>query len=204
MTPEEKRAFLEQKHQHYLSKRQVYIEAARVYRAAHPVTDLQKQHRSESHKKRTASMTPEEKDRKREKQKAYDKDRRKGLVLTAEEKNKRNEYMRLRRLTKKEVVAAETAETNHRRRARKLGNQIDPSGIAKWMREIRKLPFVRCHWCGTKVHGRQVHFDHVIAVSRGGSHSIGNLCSSCAPCNRLKAARSIADWIVGGQTFLPI
>lgn len=91
---------------------------------------------------------------------------------------------------------------NHVRRARKLGVNSDSRGIAQWMREIRSHSFARCHWCGTKVFGRKVHFDHVVALSVGGTHTIGNLCVSCPECNFTKNNRLIADWIAGGQTFL--
>lgn len=92
----------------------------------------------------------------------------------------------------------------HRRYSRKLGTQINEAGIKAWMKQIRKLPFTRCHWCGTKVKGRTVHFDHVVALSKGGTHTIGNLCASCPDCNQHKSSRAIADWIVQGQTFLSL
>lgn len=82
-----------------------------------------------------------------------------------------------------------------------LGN---PVLIRRWMIEVKSKPFSRCHWCGTKVDGKEVEFDHVIALSRGGSHSIGNLCSSCPECNRSKSNRIIADWICNNQTFLTL
>ena len=93
---------------------------------------------------------------------------------------------------------------SHRRKALKFESQVDPAGIASWMRQMRALPFCRCHWCGTKIKGRAIRFDHVIPISKGGSHTIGNICAACEPCNASKSARLISDWIVGGQTFLPI
>lgn len=115
-------------------------------------------------------------------------------------KAKQAEYMRIWRAENR----ARMNELQNRRKARKLSTQIDPSGIAKWMKEMRSLPYVRCHWCGTKVRGKQIRFDHVIALARGGAHSISNLCASCNSYNSSKSARAIADWIVNGQTFLPI
>jgi len=91
-----------------------------------------------------------------------------------------------------------------KRQARTLGTQSNLELIKRWVRQIRKNPFARCHWCGTKVIGKKVHFDHVIALARGGTHTIGNLCSSCSDCNRSKNARAIADWIVAGQCFLSL
>ncbi len=92
-----------------------------------------------------------------------------------------------------------------KRRARKKSALIgDISIISQWEKEIRSMNWARCHWCGTKVAGGDVHFDHVLALSKGGSQSSGNLCSSCPDCNRRKSARIISDWVVGGQSFLPI
>lgn len=107
---------------------------------------------------------------------------------------------KLRRMSKPEARRADHA----RRRARKLAATIDDAGIKDWMKQIRSAPYARCHWCGTKVAGRKIHFDHVVALSRGGTHTIGNLCASCPDCNLKKHARVVADWICQGQTFLSI
>lgn len=91
-----------------------------------------------------------------------------------------------------------------KRRAIEYATRINEAGIREWMQEVRSKPFARCHWCGTKVSGRRIHFDHVIALSRGGTHTIGNLCASCQECNLTKKNRLIADWICGGQQFLTL
>lgn len=93
---------------------------------------------------------------------------------------------------------------NHIRRAQKNNTTIDEAGIKQWMREVRSKAFARCYWCGTKVVGRRIYFDHITPLSKSGTHTIGNLCASCCHCNQTKHARVIADWIVGGQTFLPL
>jgi 5-methylcytosine-specific restriction endonuclease McrA len=56
--------------------------------------------------------------------------------------------------------------------------------------EIKKLMTRPCMYCG----GKAEHVDHVIALSRGGSHSIGNLVSSCATCNLSKGSKTIMEW----------
>ncbi len=90
-------------------------------------------------------------------------------------------------------------------RRRRIINTVDRDEsrrINVWMREIKSKPFVRCHWCGTKIHGRRIHFDHIIALVNQGTHTIGNLCCACDDCNLKKNARAISDWIVNGQRFL--
>lgn len=102
----------------------------------------------------------------------------------------------------KEKILIRLHESYHKRRAAKLNSLGNPASIAYWMKEIRTKPFVRCHWCGTKVSGRKIHFDHIIPLSRNGTHTIGNLCAACADCNLSKNARLIPNWIVNGQRFL--
>lgn len=96
------------------------------------------------------------------------------------------------------------ARTQAKRRRAKLDTLSYAPAIKRWMSDIKSKPFVRCHWCGTKIKGRQVHFDHIVPLAKGGEHSIGNLCASCPECNHTKSARLIADWVCQGQTFLPL
>lgn len=114
------------------------------------------------------------------------------------------EWAAQERLKHPERVKSRRVASQQRRRARQRGSTVDLIGIESWMKEIRTLPFARCHWCGTKVKGRLICFDHVIPLSKGGSHTIGNLAASCRHCNSTKQAREIAKWICRGQTFLPI
>lgn len=104
----------------------------------------------------------------------------------------------------RELRIQSAIRSNGKRKAQKNKTEVNPDGIKQWMAEVRTKPFVRCHWCGTKVNGKKIHFDHIIALSKGGAHSISNLCASCQHCNATKHARLIADWVVKGQTFLPI
>lgn len=93
-------------------------------------------------------------------------------------------------------------ECNRRRAARTKSTPEEIERIRVWMSDIRSKPFVRCHWCGTKISGRKIHFDHIVALHLGGLHTISNLCAACPDCNHHKSARTIADWICQGQTFL--
>lgn len=47
-----------------------------------------------------------------------------------------------------------------------------------------------CVYCGLK----SEHVDHVVPISKGGRHSIGNLAPACAKCNLTKGARFISEW----------
>lgn len=50
-----------------------------------------------------------------------------------------------------------------------------------------------CAYCRTPL-GRAIHWDHIVPISRGGSHSVGNLAPSCAPCNQGKSSKLLIEW----------
>lgn len=95
-------------------------------------------------------------------------------------------------------------QASSKRRALMRKCQVNLAGIKIWMKEVRGKPFARCHWCGTKVSGSNIHFDHVTPISKGGSHTIGNLCSACQECNSSKHDRLMTEWPRNGQTFLQL
>lgn len=62
--------------------------------------------------------------------------------------------------------------------------------------EIRSRIFARddytCQYCGER--GKKLECDHVVAVSKGGSHEDDNLMTACFRCNRSKRNKSVAQW----------
>jgi len=58
--------------------------------------------------------------------------------------------------------------------------------------EIKKLQESSCFYCGLS--GGEV--DHVIPLSRGGTHSIGNLVGACRSCNSSKNNNLIMEWVI--------
>lgn len=80
-------------------------------------------------------------------------------------------------------------ELEHRRRARKLNNGvyiISP-------KDMRKLSGP-CFYCES-IDG--VTMDHIIPISRGGTHSIGNLVPACKSCNSSKGDKLLVEWKAG-------
>lgn len=49
-----------------------------------------------------------------------------------------------------------------------------------------------CAYCGARA-GKLTQ-DHVVPISRGGHNTEGNIVPACAPCNREKADRFVAEW----------
>lgn len=79
--------------------------------------------------------------------------------------------------------------TQHRRRARKASN-----GVFRVLdKELIKLYSSKCFYCPSK---EAIEADHVLPISRGGSHGIGNLLPACRSCNASKGNKTIMEFRV--------
>ena len=80
-----------------------------------------------------------------------------------------------------------------KRRARKLNN-----GSFKVSNRDLRRAFARannsCSYCEKPLAWEEIEWDHVVPISRGGAHSIGNLVPSCNRCNRNKAWKFVMEW----------
>lgn len=92
----------------------------------------------------------------------------------------------------------------HKRRALKKAVEVKPEKIFEWMQEIKSKPFAFCYYCQKRVSTAVIQFDHVLALTRGGPHSITNLAVSCRDCNAQKYNTLIQDWEKSGQQVLPL
>lgn len=72
--------------------------------------------------------------------------------------------------------------TSKRRAWEKDGDK--PAAIKKWLSAQKMV----CNWCGVKCENN-FHLDHVEPLSRGGLHTVANLCVSCPTCNLKKNAK---------------
>lgn len=77
--------------------------------------------------------------------------------------------------------------SEQKRRIRKLNNG-EYSILPK---EINRLLSSNCNNCGVS---KLITLDHIIPISRGGSHSIGNLQPLCKSCNSSKNNKTITEW----------
>ncbi len=59
-------------------------------------------------------------------------------------------------------------------------------------KDIKKILAKDCFYCGKP----SKHLDHIIPLSRGGLHSIGNLTAACEPCNLQKNNKTVMEWRV--------
>jgi 5-methylcytosine-specific restriction endonuclease McrA len=74
-----------------------------------------------------------------------------------------------------------------KRRAR-LANAKAYEVTAKDLSKILSAPCIYCR-------RPSQHVDHVIPLSRGGSHSIGNLAPACQECNLAKGSKLVSEWL---------
>lgn len=66
--------------------------------------------------------------------------------------------------------------------------------IEKWEKKWKSEKTVKCYWCCQYYPPTKCATDHIVSLSRNGSHSIENLCISCRLCNAKKHARSTQVW----------
>ena len=106
------------------------------------------------------------------------------------------------RLSHPEQVRAYAIHETYKRRARQRGNTVNPKSILVFTKAVKTKRFAVCYYCQKRVSTRKIHFDHIQPLSKGGAHSVENLCVSCADCNQHKHTSSVQDWIeVGQQIF---
>jgi 5-methylcytosine-specific restriction endonuclease McrA len=91
-----------------------------------------------------------------------------------------------------------------KRRALKKAATINMNGILEWISRIKSKPSAVCYYCDKRIPTSNIHFDHIVALSNGGAHSVENLCTSCATCNHSKSDKPIRAWIRMGQQILEL
>ena len=83
--------------------------------------------------------------------------------------------------------ASQNPEANRlRNHARRL--KIRASSYKILPKEMRRLYSQSCFVCGST---NRIEADHIIAVARGGNHSIGNLLALCRSCNAKKSDKPL-------------
>jgi 5-methylcytosine-specific restriction endonuclease McrA len=64
-------------------------------------------------------------------------------------------------------------------------------------KDLRKLSTAKCAYCGSS---DNLEIDHIIPLSRGGTHSIGNITKACRQCNASKSDRLVMEWRLGQKS----
>ena len=84
-------------------------------------------------------------------------------------------------------------EKNRAKRSRRRALELSAKTYLVTSQDIGKLYHQNCIYCGSI---KKIEIDHVIPLSRGGNHSIGNLVPACQYCNRSKGSKTIMEWRV--------
>ena len=66
----------------------------------------------------------------------------------------------------------------------------DPKYVILY-KDLKRIYSQPCFNCGSM---KNQSLDHVIPLSRGGEHKIGNMMTLCQPCNASKHSRTIMEW----------
>jgi 5-methylcytosine-specific restriction endonuclease McrA len=103
---------------------------------------------------------------------------------------KREANRDLIRQRSRESYWRDPSKQRHRRHLRRVAE----AEFVVLPKELRRLYSQPCAACGSM---EDQSLDHVIPISKGGRHSIGNLQTLCLTCNVKKANRTIMEWRLG-------
>jgi 5-methylcytosine-specific restriction endonuclease McrA len=92
----------------------------------------------------------------------------------------------------------------NRRRAARVSATINPQSITIFIEGVKSKQFATCYYCKRRISTKRIHIDHILALSKGGSHSVENLCVSCPECNWSKNDRLLKDFVTLGQQLLEL
>jgi predicted DNA binding protein len=98
-------------------------------------------------------------------------------------------YAESNQLSIEEYKKIRSTISNHKQKAKKYGVQISISADFKIL-EIKTSGNLECYWCHKKITKEECEIDHIIPISRRGSHIAENIVASCNECNSLKRNNS--------------
>ena len=189
----------EKRHQYYLSNRQYFLDLKRTW---------EKNNREKKNATNRAWYL-KNKDSVRPKRNAYQNRMR---PRYADKARIYNASLSPDRLARKRQKTKEWHQRNPQfkrardahRRALKVAAKINLSGIQEWFKAVKSKKTFTCYYCCNSFDVKKVHFDHIVPLSRGGPHSVENLCTSCVTCNSSKHAKMPHEWKRHAQIFLTL
>jgi 5-methylcytosine-specific restriction endonuclease McrA len=124
----------------------------------------------------------------------------------ADYRRKNRRFILQRYHAKKDLPSFKAARLvrDHRRRALLATSKINLRSIKQWITEVKSKQSANCYYCGKRIPTKLIHFDHIVPLSKGGPHSVDNLCVSCSSCNLSKSTKSVQAFIVTGQQILSL
>lgn len=79
-----------------------------------------------------------------------------------------------------------------RRRAKANGADIRTERVRSWVKIVRSFGS-RCVYCGA---GGGMELDHIVPLSKGGGHHVGNFAPACKRCNSSKNNNDFMEWAI--------
>lgn len=116
------------------------------------------------------------------------------VMLASETGEQRTERLKERRHRDRErwradeIYRAKILLDGHVRRARKA-NAAGELTLDQWL-AVYRFYEGRCVYCGRPANT----MDHVLAMSRGGTHSVDNIVPACKSCNSSKRSQTPTEW----------
>lgn len=80
----------------------------------------------------------------------------------------------------------------HRYMARKRNASVGDKQVDQVIRGWHLLKRFKCTYCAKSFSTDRLSIDHIWPISKGGKHTVSNICRSCKPCNSQKRDRT--DW----------
>lgn len=118
--------------------------------------------------------------------------KRREAILEGQAKRRLAEGPKLREIetaSRNRRKAVQRPAKNARQSAR---NRLLGSGSFLFLeKELRKIYSDPCFFCGST---ENQSIDHIIPLSKGGSHSIGNVMTLCLSCNTSKRDKLFIEW----------
>lgn len=118
------------------------------------------------------------------------------VIAREKRRNETPEENATRKAKAKEWREANRVYYQVRERNRKAMKLNNPGSVGvsqrDWVRLCRRFANC-CVYCGIKP-DKSIEMDHVIPLTKGGRHAIGNVLPACHDCNLSKNARYLSDW----------
>lgn len=95
------------------------------------------------------------------------------------------------------VLRAYNREKSKRRKAQMRGGHAIKVTAAQLRQRFAQFGNT-CAYCGT---GGDLHIEHVVPISRGGTHTLGNVLPACQRCNYSKRAQDVSAWYLSQPFF---
>ena len=78
----------------------------------------------------------------------------------------------------------------------RIGSQAGSFTSSEWGARLVEYGR-RCAYCRKQT---ELHVEHVMPLSRGGTNRIANVVPACSPCNRDKGTLTVDEWLRSGRT----